>query len=284
MIIFTAVWGDHYMRCMKEGLRRSLAFPSNAEAVKDATWIIPTLKENETFCREVAGDIRTEFVFADIEHNENGIDFIQRGLCYAIKACLERNESFLMALPDSVFAEGTIKNMVDVGNAPALCVCFAHMRVLPSFLDEMDGWLLTPEKMVSMAYRHAHPTWSNAKAGLEMSNSFHGGIVWKRLTDKLVAVQHRLPTASYVNFVPEDLEYFKKDRYDGWDHRWPETWNQRMRYLGSSDAAFMVEVTQPKSNLARINRTNFFHHTDSYREDRTHHRINRQILAIFREE
>lgn len=82
----------------------------------------------------------------------------------------------------------------------------------------------------------------------------------------------------------EDLEYFKKDRYDGWDHRWPATWNQRMRYIGSSDAAFMVEVTQPNSNLARINRTNFFHHTDSYREDRAHHKVNRQILAIFREE
>lgn len=270
------------MRCMKFGLRRSFSFPQNAESVKDATWVIPTLEENADFCRRVARDISTEFIFAKKE--ENGIDFLKRSLCETIEMCLLRNEPFLMALPDSVFCEGTIKNMVDVGNQPALCVCFAHMRVVPSFLDEMGDKVLFPTQMVSLAYRHPHHTWENAEAGHEYSNSFHGGIVWKRLSPKLVAVQHRLPTASYVNFVPEDLEFFKNDYYDGWDHRWPATWNQRMRYLGSSDAAFMVEVTQENANHARINRNSFFNHSDSYREDREHHKINRQIISIFREE
>jgi hypothetical protein len=100
----------------------------------------------------------------------------------------------------------------------------------------------------------------------------------------LYAVQHRIPTAYLARPVAADVAYFKQETDLGvWDHRWPEILveAQRQRVVGSSDGAFVIELTPPAVNNPPLKRHDGA--VDDYRGQLRHHAVNRNMLAIWRE-
>ena len=96
---------------------------------------------------------------------------------------------------------------------------------------------------------YAHKSWTDSELGAIPGRTFHGGISWQRLSEDLIGVRHRLPAPFYVNFIPDDLEFFTKNHhhpftntFNLWDHFWPSELikSKRFRYLGSSDLAAMI--------------------------------------------
>jgi hypothetical protein len=139
-------------------------------------------------------------------------------------------------------------------------------------------------QLVSMAWKHLHPTWRDANIILPHTNSFVGGVSWKMIGDKLYAVTHLLPTPFLIQPHPSDGEWFRLYGGPGsFDHVWPAKLvdEGRQRLVASSDAAFAVELTMKHENippLYPLDPTN----PSQYSGANKHNHINRNSVCVFR--
>jgi hypothetical protein len=136
--------------------------------------------------------------------------------------------------------------------------------------------------LVALAWRHLHDAWVHGERGHANQSSYVGGVEWWRVNN-LIQGTHRLPSPYLIQFTKEDLQYFKSAiSFGNFDHVWPSDIlipRGRQRYLGSSDAAFIVEITDPNKNVPPIienqPKTGFW-------KDHLQNRSNAQIIFTFR--
>jgi hypothetical protein len=299
--LFSAVWGDKHLDWFEKCCLESLSWEKNAEAIEGATWSFLTkAKDRERLIESVKAsgikirDVDFMVLGPDFDQNPHAAgQFMNEGFVMEISKCITYGAQSLTAPPDTVFGNGTIKSLVAVGSQRDVVVFAAHMRVLPEILDGIrDYQVLTQKnpsnaKLVSLAIRHAHRTWTEAEVGLEKINSYVGGISWRYLDENLYAVTHRLPTPYLINFTPEDLVYFRNQiHYGVIDHSFPGDClidSERQRVIGSSDGAFMVELTEAASNIPP---TAPYHddQPDLFWRNAKHNRTNRMNTIILRGE
>lgn len=167
--------------------------------------------------------------------------------------------------------------------------------MLPNILDEIEilgatRGSVSNASLVTLAFKNAHDSWKCAEIGHEKNNSFIGGIAWAKLSDGLWSAQHRLPTVYLADFNETDWDFFwSQVSFGGWDHRWPAEnliRQERQRYVGSSDACFVVEITDWDKNVPPdVPRENLQgRDQDAYWNGHYHNGINRQISVILRGE
>lgn len=300
-------WGSHYVDLFKRACFKSLNWPKNQQAIHGATWNIYTKPEHfQEFETIFAGSSYKLQLFAIGESTRvAGCGFVKTNQCDAgvillaglrdqIAICLQSKKRMLMAPPDTLFGDGSVANMIALGSTPGSCVAAAHARVLPSLVDDVDYLCATRgpvsnSQLVTMAFKHAHDSWKFAEVGHAKNNSFIGGIAWKELDHGLYSCIHRLPTVYFADFIPQDYDFFwGQVSFGGWDHRWPAE-NlmrfERQRYVGSSDAAFIVEVTEWDKNVPpEISQRPAGIAEDSYWNSHYHNGINRQTSVILRGE
>ncbi len=205
-------------------------------------------------------------------------------------ASIKDGSKVLMAPPDTIFSDGTISALLIAGRQRGTCVAVPHPRVSPSIFGGIKDSPLSGAELVSLAIKHGHKAWTEAEDGCANQNSFIGGISWRRLAPKIIAVTHRLPTVYLAEFEPEDVVFFKSS-HDGlpptfgvYDHGWPSKLlgDQRQRVIGSSDAACVIEVTKEDLNVPPAHPVNPSE-PDAYWRNKVHNIINRQYLFIMRE-
>ena len=299
--IFTAVWGQQHLEWFENGLVRSLGWPQNKASIQHAVWSIFAMPSDMDRAKEIASRILP----ADKIETHNLISLLQgslptaqsflfRALMSAMHECLGDGSQFLMAPPDTVFSEGSIQTLIEVGHPQGTCVAVAHPRVHPSLLTEInDKEPLAGGHMCRLSFlqENLHRTWVDAEVGREMVNSYIAGVSWRRINPSIIAVSHRLPTVYLANFTAADLTYFmhpKRGRpqsFGYWDHDWPSelTNHGRQRVIGSSDAAFVVEITKPQDNIPPVRHANEFDPTAFCRQE-SHNLHNLNALVIFRPE
>lgn len=284
--IFTCVWGAKHIELFENACAKSLSWPLNKAALEGATWNIhtrgsdnfPIEKLREQFPRLT---IKTSQISVMQNFKNDGMDIgsnILNSLLLQIDECLREGSRLLIAPPDTVFAEGTVGNLLALSAEPGTCVSVAHPRVLPSCLPLPAP--LSSTELVSLAVSHGHKCWTGAEIGHPEQNSFIGGIAWRKLAGECWAVQHRLPTVYLAQFIESDRDFFKRQiTFGAWDHVWPQELypQQRIRHVGSSDVAFVCEVTDPDANVPPPGAK-----ADAYWESLLHHNINRQFLTIYR--
>lgn len=276
----TTVWGDYLDRFYK-GTLRSLALPSNREAMKDVTWNI--FSEEERFeeidqkIHEVLPEV--DVVYRDLAVIRDRVDYLHSALIWQIKGCLKEKAKMLLLPPDTIFGDKSIKNIINAGRTSGSCVFSAHPRVLPSVLNETFE---ANDSLVKATWKHLHRSWSDAEEDSDRQNSFVGGVSWKKLDDDLYEVKHLLPTPYFCDFNETDLSFFETQGGIGAiDHVWPSQLVQqgRIKYLASSDAAFVVEITDADKNLPPVARGQ---DTNKFWKNHPHNIFNDQVSVIFR--
>ena len=81
-----------------------------------------------------------------------------------------------------------------------------------------------------------------------------------------------------------DAKWFRDmNKFGSYDHSFPRRLvdEQRQRVIGSSDAAFVVELTPPRSNAPRLQPTDPSA-PDRFNAAEAHHLANRNLVAIWR--
>lgn len=288
--IFCPVWGQKHLTLLREALCASLFWSSNERCVKDAEWLITT--DSEASANEIrkiiyyyfTGAKCKEFIYPEI--SRPGVDsgmLLIKSVQEAVDICLRDNSPMLMATPDFIYGNGTIDAFYDVAHEPGTCATIANVRVLPSFLEDMpDPEMSYHGHFTDRIFRHLHPSWKESP-----KNLFRGGVNVIELThSKLYAVQHFMPSPFFVNFLPEDKQHFrewherKPPGFGLWDHVWPSHLlsEGRLRYIGSSDAAVMAEVTDEDKNVPPLNKPG----EKGFFRDHFHNNIQSQFVTIFR--
>ncbi len=296
--IFTVLWGDQHFEWFEKGLVRSLAWPKNKEALQHAIWMIYTMPNEMARAAEIASKVvppdQIECISL-LTLLKGGMPtaptFLFLSLMASMHECLSDGSQFLMAPPDTVFSDGSIPSLLSAGQPTGSCVAVAHPRVHPSVLScVLENQPMTGAEMVSLSFQpeHLHRTWSEAEVGREMVNSYISGVSWKRMSSGLIAVTHRLPTVYLANLTSPDLNFFMHPKnghphnFGYWDHQWPSelTNTGRQRVIGSSDAAFIVELTESTNNIPPLRNANPFDPSAFCRQE-PHNLHNLNALVIF---
>lgn len=283
MLIFAPVWGRTHVDWFKNGCLKSLSWPKNAQAIKGAKWVIGSDDKYFNEVVDLVGGMGEVSSFIKNTGETDGMPFMQKALVLAVENALRLKEQLLVALPDFVYSEGTVERLVENAKAPGSCVTFAHARVNPGILGEDFDVPKEGCDLVDLLFKYPHNSFIQGELGPDITNSYSGGISWRRLSKEynLLGVQHRLPSPFLINPLEGDLVYFKGERFDAWDHRWPSTWYGRQRYLGSSDAGFMLELTQKENNNPALNPINK-NEPDEFHKTLSHNIINREFVSIWR--
>lgn len=297
VVMFTNVWGDNHLELMDKSLVKSLLWPKNNEALKEATWFIYTKKEEFEKARRIAEKIGVkEIILKPLPDwligtpPQMGIVLLDH-LQEIIKYCIENKAQMLMAPPDTFFSEESIPNLLKMARFGNTCVAVPHARVHPEALDLVSDIPLSGVDLAKILKLHKHKSWEASEIGNPIQNSFVGGIAWERVNEKLCLVQHRLPTIYVANFVEQDAQFFRESHdgtepvYGAWDHLWPMKLvrEERQRMPGSSDVAFMLEVTKADQNVPALVEQKPGE-PDAFWRNALHNQHNRQFLFTLREE
>lgn len=295
--IFTMVWGETHTDWFERACARSLAWPKNQAAIRGSTWNIMSKKEDSEKVLKIAQSVGVKTLVytelpAELEGNAPNMGhYMLQALLAMMNVCLKDGSQLLTAPPDTIFSDGTIQNLIQMAKYGATCVAVPHARVSPSIFGSLKDGALSGPELVRRLFKHAHKSWSLCEIGLRESCSFVGGISWQKLDQNLYAVQHRLPTVYLSNFTAGDLSFFQQPHdgyppvYGYWDHVWPTLLvkDQRQRTVGSSDAAFILEVTKEDLNVPPMTQSNP-HEPDAFWRNEYHNGINRQFSYIMRGE
>lgn len=293
--IFTSVWGDKHVDWFEKYCLFSLKWPKNSEALEGATWTVLTTDKDKDKIKALIDaskikikDVNLMILPADFNPHHAGT-LINQGLLMEMQYCISYGAQMFLAPPDTIFGNGSIASMREMARQRDSVIFAAHIRVLPEIQKLLfaDYCVLSNAELVSAAIKYAHATWTCAQDGLEGVNSYVGGISWKWIADKTYAVTHRLPTPYLINWTPEDIVFFKNQLHWGViDHAWPHDClihTERMRLCGSSDAAFMVEITEAQNNIPPV----AAYHEDEpdlFWRNLSHNKVNRMFSVILRGE
>lgn len=285
MRLLTTCWGDNHIEMFKNACLKSMSWRDNAHDLEilDSTWNIYTDEHNvESLKSYCESQINIKFNVESTTKLRAYTDQVQSAFIKQIEECLKEDEPLLLAPPDTIFAEGSVIGLYMAGREKNSVVMSPHPRVLPKITESLNSAYNKPHDMVKKAWEYLHDSWVHAEDGHHDQSSYVGGVTWKK-NQNLIYVKHLLPTPYLINFTAEDLEYFKSAISVGHiDHQWPSDIlipRGRQRYLASSDAAFMVEITDEDKNippiLAHQPKTGFW-------KDNVQSRHNNQIISVFR--
>ncbi len=275
----TFVFGDAFFRLFERSVT-SIGWPKNRDALKGAVWSIHT--DDKERALKIVEPLGLEVEFS--EKPDGGIgDSLLKTLALDMERCVG-GDALLTAQPDTIFGDGTIKTLVDLGSEGLNAISVSHPRVVAETFPILTE-PTSNAKLVGHAFNHLHRGWVSANMRADENNCFLGGVGWRELDKDLYAISVRIPTTYFVRPRGEDIDFLKTCKYGGWDHVWPERLveEQRHRLIGSSDAAFMVELTSRKRNGA-LTRAARISDPDAYRFNREHHKTNRNSLVIWRAE
>lgn len=283
--ILSCFWGKKHFDLWKRCAFKSLTFEKNRKSLRHSQWNVYTDIE---FHEELIGLFTNRMPDCDLKLGDatdlrDYIDLHQSAFIKTIDSCLKMGSRCLLAPPDSIFGDGSVNGMISLGRESNSIVVVPHARVIPKFAEwEYEGINWSNHQLVKRAWEHLHRSWSDAEIGHPMNSSYVGGVEWQKLDQNLYAVTHRLPTPYLIDFMPSDLDYFKmQGSFGNFDHTWGNDYipQGRMRYCGSSDIAFIAEVTDEDKNIPPIfpnqPKTGFW-------KNHYQNQINAQIVAVFR--
>lgn len=287
--LLTIVWGQPYIDWFDRACVASLEQPSNLKALREnvAVWDIVTKPEDQDVVKDIASRLGLNMEFRLDEMTTQGVltsgDILQRELITEMHLCFKNTQAFMLIPPDSIFGEGTIETLCVLGKPRGVCIAVPHVRVKPAILD-ISWRMKSNAHLVAAAWQQLHRTWVESDASRKQTNTYSGGCSWRKIRDGLYAVTHLLPTIYYAQFHESDIGWWNAQiRINVWDHAWPSkvVAELRQRVVGSSDAAFIAEITPEFGNIPPCQLSDP-EEPDKYWGKAAHQIFNRNSINIFR--
>lgn len=284
--MLTIVWNGRYIDWFDRACVSSLELPKNKKALQEnvEVWDIVTTEGDKRAVEQISVrmGIETKFHIADVAGKYG--DVLQREIINEMHRC-KSEFAMIMAPPDSIFGDGTMQTLCLLGQPRGRCISVPHVRVKPTILD-LPWRANSNANLVAAAYMHLHRTWVESDASRKHTNTYAGGCSWSQIGENLYAVTHMLPTTYYAQFNETDFLWWAgQEKINVWDHAWPSKTVAELRHrvVGSSDAAFIAEVTQEFQNIPPCTLKDP-EEPDKHWGRAAHHVFNRNAVCIFRGE
>lgn len=253
--LFTIVYGDAFADLYERIAVRSLSQPQNRAAIpQDA--VIALYSDAETMPRAVKaasklGRVKPHTITVDAPV----ASLIQAALLNEVKVCLDTQSTLIIVNPENFWGDGSLESLLGVAGTQDVCVSAPHARVdAGKFLSCLPDYCLNNPQLVQLAMNTLHPSWNESNADHKETGSYLSGVSWRKIRSNLYAVTHLLPTVFLARFTPADYGFFEEQHRRGavglWDHFWPDRLAEagRQRVIGSSDAFFLAELTEPHTH------------------------------------
>lgn len=284
--LFTIVFGKQFLDWFERACVLSLSWPKNREALKPVVaWDIWTTPEDAERASAIASKIGIPIELHTTMTPIRATDNLVAALIGQMQMCEKNDWAFLFASPDSIFGDGTIATLLEVGKVRSVCVAAAPLRVVSDgFLEAMGPGPVSNPELVKIGMERMHPGFRDANADLPDVNSFKSGVSWRKLRDGMYAVTFLLYSAYLMKPNSRDVKWFiSKPKFGNYDHSFPRVLveQERQRVIASSDAAFIVELTPQEIGsppLMKIDPDN----PDAFWQKLPHHAINRNVIMIWR--
>lgn len=286
MRLFTMAYGEPYCTWFEQALVASLCWRDNLSAIRAyaAEWNVYTRDADRERLRAIGDRLGVPMQFHPFEMRNSSGETMQPALFDHMRNCLQDGSAMFVAPPDTVFGNGSVAAICEVGRLPGLCVAVPHVRINAGCLTRLGGVEWSNPQLVDLAFENLHATWRDADSALQNTNSYLGGVSWRRLRPGLYAVTHRLPTCYLANLTPSDVEWMGRQWETGtWDHTLPSKLvkEQRQRVIASSDAAFICELTRESENIPQLAPSDP-NEPDRFWRDLEHNYTNRNVVTVFR--
>jgi hypothetical protein len=288
--IFSIVYNEPYLDWFERGCIHSLLWPKNRAALATADgWDIWTTPEDEARVRRAAGRVPLELRIGIFNSHapEDGTarkENLKRALISEIHETRDKG-AFLWIAPDSIFGDGSLGSIIELGSVPGLCIAMAPMRVIADgFIEAMGNVPLSNAELVRLSFERMHRGFAEAEATRRHTNSYESGVSWRRLGDGLYAITHRKHSAYLMQPTRGDAEWFKHmNKFGAYDHSFPRllVQSERQRVIGSSDAAFVAELTPELGHAPPCLPTDP-NEPDRFMQKQPHHAVNRNVVCIWR--
>lgn len=292
--LFSIVFGDAYIDRFERACVLSLGWPKNRAALKRfEVWDLWTIRKDEDRLRGIAAALGVPVEFhrvcnpdaSQLPHlriREMLVDAMRRQL----RMCCAEKSGFMWISPDLICGDGSVGTVLQLGEVPGFWIAVPTLRVDETgFLEAMGPGPLSNAQLVSLAFKHLHPDFLEGEQSREKTNAWHSGVTWRSLGDGLYAVTHLMPSAFLCQPVQSHVDFWEGSTTLGdWDHSFPQLLvrDQVQRVVGSSDAAFFVELTPPELGRPPLEPV-VPGKPDRYRHDsRDHIKANRNTVFIWR--
>lgn len=283
--IFTLVSGGVYVSHWKRAGAVSLMWPRNQAALRsmDVFWDIYTDHESSGEVSAFASTLPFAHQITVTKFERDDAQFR-----VALEKAFNARAYFMPAPPDLIWGDGSIAALFKLMPfAYGRCLAVPHVRVAAGrFMNAFTGEPLSNAQLVTKAFAALHEAFQGSEVPSEKSNVGTTGTVWTRLAQDLYAAGFFLPTIHIMQPTEEDVKWFKTTPgRDHWDHRFPASLvgTDRHRLIGSSDAAFMAELTAD-DEVHPPRHPTIKGKWDEYSGTLAHHIQNRNTVAIFRGE
>jgi hypothetical protein len=286
--LFSIVFSEPYLTYFERGCVRSLMWPDNRASLgKVEAWDIWT---QEPFREQVEAIVKPCGIpiewHTDVTYGGKKDNSLAQVLIGEMHLCLSRGVGMLWAAPDCIFGDGSIRTLTALATVPGISPCLMPIRVkAKEFLAEMGDEPISNAGLVRMGMRHAYEGFLQANAELSDTNSVNSGVSWRKIGPGLYAITTRVPSAFILQPTKRDIQWFgDKPKFGNYDHQFGHILLQegRQRIIGSSDAAFVVELTHDPASSAKTQRSNPAE-PDRYFQNLPHYLVNRNTLCIWRE-
>lgn len=288
--LFTIAFGERYLDWFRDACVRSLCWPRNRAALIErvAAWDIWTTEADAQMARDIASSLGVPVeIHTGVTRDRTTL---VGALIGEMQLCCETGAGFLFAAPDTVFGDGSARSFLEIGAAPGTCIAAVPMRVASEgFIEAMGEGPLSNAQLVRLGMERMHASVKHSNAALPQTNSRTSGLSWRRIDEHLYAVTYRLPSTYLMQPNAHDVKWFReRPKFGNYDHGFPRTLveKERQRVIGSSDAAFIAELTP--ADVANVP----LFDTDPKEPDKyvpegkylLHHAVNRNVAVIWRSE
>lgn len=285
---FVICWGENYADLYERVAIRSLTQPKNLEAIPSDA-VVSVYSDARSLSRvtgisEALGRVEPHL----IEDISNNLYEVQSDIfANETRRCVDEGASLVIVNPDNFWGDGSLAHLLAIAGGQDVCVAFPHVRVdQQKFLEMLpaEGIIENPE-LVFLAMESLHQSWRDADISKGSSNSFYTGIGIKRISSEIYAVQHMTPNVFYATLTEDDARFFDSQRKGRgvWDIFWPSALVKqgKLRTVASSDAVFVVELTDTDTHNTELRAINRLRHDEFY-IDGPHVDISRNVISIWR--
>lgn len=288
--IFSIVYGQRFIDWFERGCIRSLKWPKNLAALRMAeAWDVWTMPADEDRVRWLAESLGIPIETHLLSPYSDGDDAARKeqlrlALTFQMRACRD-SKAFLWIAPDSIFGDGSIASFMALGSVPGICVATAPMRVnADGFIEAMHNPMSNAD-LVRLSFERMHRGFRDANAELPETNSYISGVSWRQIGEGLYAVTHLKHSSYLMQPTKKDVDWWERmNKFGAYDHSLPKLLvaDQRQRVIGSSDAAFVAELTPEDVGVPKLKPTDP-NEPDRYdHEQHGHHAVNRNVVCIWR--
>jgi len=259
LYVWVPVWGEQHISMFFRYVLPSMMQSNNLPKVtisKEVTIFIYTVEKNKYYVEQhINSDYKNIKFIIKIENDIHKVvaDRITNFFIDILKISVTDKALVLVSMPDSIFSENTVSNLVSLSDGKGVSIAVAHARV--SYECSVDSWLndselfngkLNSELLVEYAMKCMHDTLKYAD-DMEDNNATLDGLSTRRLNNNNLAVIHNLPGPYLLTPIDDDINFFiRRGSFNMIDKLWSHMLlrQSRLKIIGSSDLAFIVELTK----------------------------------------